>query len=260
MARRRSSREPGTPTRLPRLDRIELQDAIAGMKQLPNESVDLIITDPPYNIASKGRQTIKGNVLMTTAESFGAWDVMHPFDHEILLLQLISESYRVLKQGGSMYLFTGRHDNGYYVRKAIERGFTHRTQIAIVKTPAMVSIYKNAWRSGFDMCMFLTKGRVGTFHFPGHAEAVNVYQHHITQKHSKHPTEKPLNLIKRFVAVSSNPGELVLDPFMGSGTTAVAAKALGRKYLGFEINRDYIQMAQQRLKATTPVEDARRAA
>lgn len=242
----------GDSRRLPELDRIHLRDAIEGLKALPDQSVDLIVTDPPYNIASKSRQTMRGSRLLTTAESFGSWDVMHPFDHEILMLQVISEAYRVLKQGGSFYLFTGRHENGYYVRKAVERGFTSRTQIAIVKTPAMVSVYKNAWRSGFDMCMFLTKGRVGAFHFPGHAEAVNVYQHHIQRKHSTHPTEKPLELIKRFVKVSSNPGDLVVDPFMGSGTTAVACKALGRRYLGFELNPDYVKMAEDRLRGTVP--------
>ena len=232
------------------LDRIHLLDAIEGLKRLPDESVDLIVTDPPYNIASRNRHTIRGNKLMTTAESFGSWDVMHPFDHEILILQLISQAFRVLKRGGSLYLFTGRHENGYYVRKAVERGFTYRNQIAIVKTPAMVSVFKNSWRNGFDVCMFLTKGRVGAFHFPGHAEAVNVYQHAIQSKHSKHPTEKPLGLIKRLVSVSSNPGDLVVDPFMGSGTTAVAARALGRRFLGFELNPEYIMMAEERLRKT----------
>lgn len=239
--------------RLPKDNRIFLKDAIEGLKTLPDESVDLIVTDPPYNIASKGRRTIFKNRLITTEESFGSWDIMHPFDHEVLLLQLISEAYRILKRGGSFYVFTARQDNGYYIRKAVERGFTYRNQIAVVKTPAMLSLFKNAWRSGFDVCMYLTKGRVGAFHFPGHAEAVNVYRHSIRHKHSNHPTEKPLELIKRFVSVSSNPGDLVVDPFMGSGTTAVACRETGRRFIGYEINPEYIKMARTRLRsAMTP--------
>lgn len=245
-----ASRSTGGKQRVPQVDRIYLRDAIAAMKVLPDESVDLIVTDPPYNIASKSRRTILKNRFITTAESFGSWDIMHPFDHELLILQVISEAYRTLKQGGRFYLFTARQDNGYYVRKAVERGFTYRNQIAVVKTPAMLSLFKNAWRSGFDVCMYLTKGRVGAFNFPGHAEAVNVYRHSIRHKHSEHPTEKPLELIKRFVSVSSNPGDLVLDPFMGSGTTAVACRALGRRFIGFEINLEYVKMARARLRAT----------
>lgn len=235
-------------TRLPMLDRIYVKDAIAGLKGLPDQSVDLIVTDPPYNIASKNRRTISKGRWITTQESFGSWDILHPFDHEILLLQLISEGYRVLKPGGSCYIFTAREENGYYVRKAVERGFTYRNQIAIVKTPAMLSLFKNTWRNGFDVCMFLTKGKMGAFNFPGHAEAVNVYKHHIRQKYTDHPTEKPRELIKRFVAVSSNPGDLIVDPFMGSGTTAVACKALKRHFIGFEINPDYVKMARSRLR------------
>lgn len=87
---------------------------------------------------------------------------------------------------------------------------------------------------------------------------MNVYQHAIQRKHTAHPTEKPLELIKRFVAVSSNPGDLVLDPFMGSGTTAVASKALGRRFVGFELSREYVRMAEQRLRET--VSDAKDAA
>ena len=67
---------------------------------------------------------------------------------------------------------------------------------------------------------------------------------------TKHPTQKPLGLIQKFIEVSSRKGDTVLDPFIGSGTTAVAAKTLGRNYLGIELNEDYIKIAEERINQT----------
>lgn len=229
-------------------DRILCMDAIDGLRKLDDESVDLVITDPPYNIASKNRKTIRHGRLMTTMEAWGAWDRYHPFDYDVLIMTVLIECYRVLKPGGSLYMFTAARDNGYFIRKAVARGFTYRNQLIIVKTTAMPSIYKNSWRNAFDVCMYLTKGRVGVFNFPSQAECVNVYPYPIRRKRTGHPTQKPLEFVRKLVAISSNPGDLVLDPFLGSGTTAVAAAQLGRRYIGFEQDRGYVKMARERLR------------
>ena len=231
------------------VNRIHQMDAIEGMRKLDAESVDLIVTDPPYNIASKNRKTIRHGELVTTEQAFGSWDTLHPFDHDVLIMTVLSESYRVLKPGGALYMFLAAQDSGHFIRKAVERGFTYRSQIAMAKTNPLPSFYKNAWRTSYDLCMYLTKGKIRTFNFLEQCEMVNVFRYAITSKATTHPTEKPLELIERFIRVSSKPGDLVLDPFMGSGTTAVAAKKLGRRFVGFEREKEYVQMARKRLGA-----------
>ncbi len=239
-----------------RTNRVEQIDAIEGLKRLPNDSVDLIVTDPPYNIASSKKLIQLDGKLQTTAEAFGGWDTYHPFDFDNLIRQLISEAYRVLKPGAAFYVFTARETNARFIEMAVQRGFTYRNVIAMTKSPAP-SFYKNCWRSGFDLCMVLSKGRHKhrTFNFLEQSEMSNVYHYNPRNKVSKHPTEKPLELIERIIRVSSSPGDLVVDPFLGSGTTAVAAKKLGRQYLGFELHNPYLKMIRCRLKAVN-VEDS----
>ncbi len=242
------------------LNRIHRMDALEGLARVPDGSVDLIVTDPPWNIATLNRKTIVRGRYLSTKEAFGSWDTFHPFDYDLFMLRLISEAHRVLKQGGAMYLFTARQDNGFFIRQAVARGFTYRDQIALVKTSSVPSVFKNSWRNAFDLCVYFTKGKVRAFHFPGQAEAVNVYTYPIRHKSTTHPTEKPVEFIKRVISVSSDVGDLVLDPFMGSGTTAVAAKELGRLFLGFERERSYVAMANDRLARTleTSGEELRR--
>lgn len=237
-----------------RTDHVDKIDAIEGLKQLPDNSVDLIVTDPPYNIASPKKIIIYEGKVKPTSEVFGFYDTYHPFDFDNLIRQLISEAFRVLKPGGGCYVFTARETNARFIEMAVQRGFTFRNVIAMTKSPAP-SIYKNAWRSGFDLCMYLTKGRCKTrvFNFLEQSEMSNVYKYSPRGKQTRHPNEKPLELIERLIRVSSKPGDLVVDPFLGSGTTAVAAKKLGRKYLGFELHDPYLEMIRDRLAKTNPV-------
>lgn len=249
VARRRDCSDASRRLRLKlRANRIYRIDAIEGLKKIEDESVDLVVTDPPYNIASKNKSTIQQGRLMTTAEAWGEWDTLHPFDHEVFIMQVLSQCYRVLKPGGALYMFTARETNGFFIRKAVQRGFTYQNQLVMAKTTQLPSWSKRQWRSAFELCFYVSKGKVRTFNFLSQRECVNLYQYSIRHKQTKHPTEKPLAFIKKLVLINSNAGELVLDPFMGSGTTAVAAKETGRQFIGFEINPDYIKMARERLK------------
>ncbi len=232
-------------------DRIHRMDAMEGLKKLPDASVDLVVSDPPYNIASTSRQTIRHGKVMSTMEAWGAWDHMDAFDYELWMTQIISQCFRVLKPGGALYLFTARDDNGFFLRRAVRRGFTYRNQLIIVKKNPLPSFAKSNWRSAFETCFYVTKGKPKTFNFPEkQADAVNVYAHPVRDRLTDHPTEKPLTLIRRIIEASSNPGDVVLDPFMGSGTAAVAAKQSGRRFIGFETSPEYIHMAETRLRDT----------
>ncbi len=238
-----------------RINKVHRMDALVGLSKLPDASVDLVITDPPYNIARPGRSTMKGGKIVSTMSAWGSWDCFQPFDYDLFISKVISECYRVLKSGGALYMFTAREDNGFFIRKAIERGFTYRNQLAIIKKSPQPSFSKANWRSAFELCFYVTKGKAKTFNFLSQPECVNIYPCGTRHKSTKHPTEKPFEMIRRMVGVSSNPGDLVLDPFMGSGTTAAAAKASGRSFLGFELKSEYHQMAYSRLRAIRSVRD-----
>jgi site-specific DNA-methyltransferase (adenine-specific) len=233
-----------------RLNSIHQIDALEGLKQIDDNSIDLVITDPPYNIASSNKSTIQQGKLISTKEAWGAWDTFHPFDYDLFILKVLSECYRILKKGGSLYMFTARENNGYFIRRAVERGFTYKNQLVLVKSTALPSWSKASWRSAFETCMYLTKCKAKTFNFLSQQECVNVSTYSIRHKKTRHPTEKPLDFIRKLVRISSNPNDVVLDPFMGSGTTAVACKETGRQFLGFELNADYLTMARDRLKQT----------
>ncbi|AQQ71410.1 Modification methylase MboII [Limihaloglobus sulfuriphilus] len=237
------------------INRIHLMDALEGLKKLENDSVDLIVTDPPYNIASANALTIQRGSLKSTEAAWGDWDMFHPFDYKILICRVLIESYRVLKPGGSLYMFTAQEDNGYFIHKARERGFQLRRVLAMVRKNPLPSFSKRNWRSGFELCMYLTKPSKGknsgykdvTFNFLSQQDCINVFVYTNGKKHTKHPTEKPQDFIELLVMISSNPGDLVVDPFMGGGTTAAASRKHGRRFIGFELNKDYIKMGNKRL-------------
>ena len=88
-------------------------DALQGLKLLDDESVDLVVTDPPYNIASPSRTTMKSSIPVSTVEAWGAWDQFHPFDYDVFIMAVISDCYRILKPGGALYMFTAREQNGF---------------------------------------------------------------------------------------------------------------------------------------------------
>lgn len=229
-------------------NRLYAMDAIEGLKQLDADSIDLIVTDPPYNIASKNKTTLQRGRIVSTMEAWGEWDSMHPFDYDMLIGTVLAQCWRVLKPGGALYMFTSTEDNGFFIRYALRRGFVLRSQLAMIKKSPLPSLSKSNWRRAFELCLFVTKGKPKTFNFLSQQELVNLYHYATSERETRHPTEKPLGLIERIIAVSSDEGDLILDPFAGSGTTLVAAANQGRRWLGFERNEEYVEMARSRLQ------------
>lgn len=231
-----------------RANRIYHLDALEGLQKLENESVDLIVTDPPYNLASKSRKTLHRGKAITTMKLWGSWDGFHPFDYDLFILKLLSQFYRVLKKGGALYMFAADQHSSYFVRKAVQRGFRYGNHLAIVTRNPMPSLGKRNWRRAFQLCFYVTKGKPKTFNFLSQRECINIFSYSVRDKQTQHPSEKPIEFIKKIIEVSSNKDELVVDPFLGSGTTAVACKFLGRKYIGFDQDAGYISLARKRLR------------
>ena len=230
------------------------------MKNIPDETVDLIITDPPFNIGKKYNGEYNDNKKF---EEYLDW--CHSW---------LDECHRILKNEGSMYLFNYPENNAYlkiYLDKKMKfrrwltwhyptntghskKNYT-RTQHSILfytkgdKYPfnknEIVQPYKNPTDKRIKK--LIEGGKKGTGPY-------DVFNFNIVKNVSKEKTihicQLPVKLIEILIKASSNRGDLVFDPFMGSGTTAVAAKKNRRDYIGCDISKDYCNVAEERLKNT----------
>jgi site-specific DNA-methyltransferase (adenine-specific) len=210
-------------TEMLELNKIYNMDCLEGLKQIDDNSVDLIVTDPPYNIGDDNKRTKIGNKIMSNKEAWGEWDHYDKDEYDIFFINYLKECYRILKLGAVMYCFSAREDNGFFTRKAVEIGFTYLNTLSIVKKNPLPHFTKTNYRSAFELCFYVCKGdKPKTFNFISQQECVNTFYYLIGIKESEHPTEKPINFIRRCIQISSKEGDLVFDGFMGSGTTAIA--------------------------------------
>lgn len=209
------------------LDRIIRSDASRILPQLAPHSVDLIITDPPYgDNAHYGPQHIRiaGN------------------EHPLLALSVMSLAYRVLKKNSTAYVFCSIPHLDF-ARTFFYRYTRYRVREVIIWNKLTMGVGP-AFRKQYECILVLEKGR-STYHDPKMLNLLNVKR----VRSSKHPHIKPVELIKRLICHSSEEGDLVLDPFIGTGTTAVAASESGRHFIGIEVDKIYCRMARARLKA-----------
>ncbi len=242
-------------------NKIYCMDCLEGLKQLPDESVDLVLTDPPYNISklNDNRDKSKLNSPIMRRESpliydFGDWDNKTREEFLEFTQLWLSECCRVLKDGGTIISFFNKEDISFLGWTSKEFGIRTRTILSWHKTNPVPSFRKVNYLSA---CEFLWVGSKGdkswTFNFKQQKEMHNFFEtpNKSYYGETKHPTEKPLSLIKELIEIHSNPQDIVLDPFMGSGTTAVACKQLNRKFIGFEISKEYCDIANKRLAQKT---------
>jgi DNA modification methylase len=158
------------------------------------------------------------------------------------------ELSRVLKEVATCYMFESYHNVGdisYMLQRDI--GFNLWTTIAIHKINAAPSFIKGRFRNCFEMCLVFFKGKKpNTFHFLSHEDMLNLVDYAICEKKTEDPTEKPFKIIHRLIRISSKVGDRIIDPFVGSGSTMVAAKRLRRSCHGCDITPRYTQMAMNR--------------
>ena len=228
-----------------RLNYIDNCDCLEGLAQIPDHSVDLIVTDPPYFLSmghagSKTNATTSGNSdQLNSNRAFDDLAICTPF-----YKQLFAEYARVLKEDGSFYFFTDFRGYAYYF-PLLNAALPVRNLIVWDKKSGPGSFYAFAHEFiVFGTYKSKTKGGVGTnvWRMAGFNSGAKS-----TNGEKQHPSQKPWELIARAIEDSSEPGDVVLDTFMGSGTTAVACIKTGRNYIGFELNETYHAIAQQRI-------------
>lgn len=128
-------------------------------------------------------------------------------------------------------------------------GFKIKNTIAIVKNNPLPHFRKNGFRSGFELGLWVVKGeRPTTFNFLAQDIMINYDVYSIGHKDTEHPNEKPVKILEKYIKVFTNEDDIILDCFMGSGSTAIASRNLNRKFIGFEISEEYCNIIEDRLK------------
>jgi len=236
-------------------------DCIEGMKQLPSNSIDLVITDPPFAIDFKAKRSNYNRIQSRVLEGY----------HEIpkekyyeFTLQWMREVYRILKESGSMYVFSGWNNLKDILNALDETGFITVNHIiwkyqfgVVTKRKFITSHYHCLYvckndkkRKFFSYARFNKVDKKDTgrsLHYEDKEDVWYIKREYWTGD-QKTPTKLPAELIKKILLYSSEEGDVVLDPFLGSGQVAVVSKMLKRQYLGFEIVKKYYEFAKERLE------------
>lgn len=233
-------------------------DCRIGLAELPNESIDCIVTDCPYLIVGGGcsegtYRTKNGNrqpsgimnrqkTPIHCDENTDNVRAGKMFKHnEIKFEEWLSECYRVLKEGTHCYVMINGRNLKDLQQAAEDAGFVYQNLLAWKKQNATPNRY---YLQCLEFILMLRKGAARNVNDMGISNCLSV-PNIIGNK--RHPTEKPIALMQVMIEQSTNKGDIVLDPFAGSGSTLVAAKRAERNFIGFEIDPKFYDVANKRL-------------
>ena len=240
------------------LNRIYNEDCLEFMKKIKNDSIDLIFADPPYNLS-------KSNFKMSFVKSKGAdldtnkgeWDEFKSKDDfEKFTHSWLKECRRILKENGAIWV-AGTYHNiylvGYILQNKLEMEILN--EVLWHKLDATPNMSCSRFVADHENFIWARKGKKNTFNYGEMKKLNNGKQMRSIWPKGKtaggkkvHPTQKPEWLLERIILSTSNEEDIVFDPFIGSGTTAVVCTKLNRNFIGTDINPEYIQMAKDRLK------------
>ena len=236
-------------------------DCITLMEKLPDEKIDLVVTDPPFAIDFK---RTKANYNRKVENVIEGYEDISPEDYRRFNRDWMYESYRVLKSDGSMYVISG-YNNLDVILECLKRANFHTKNHIIWKFQFGVVTRKRFVTSHYHI-LFVTKRKMSYDFYPncrfkddekgtngGSAryqdmEDVWIIPREYWTGRQKTPTKLPSELIRKILSYSSKKGDMILDPFLGSGQIALVAKQMKRKYLGYEIVKEYYDFAKRRLK------------
>jgi site-specific DNA-methyltransferase (adenine-specific) len=206
-------------------------DCLEAMRDIPDGSVDMVLTDIPYGEVS---QKSSGLRMLDRGDANTC-----NFD----IKEMVADIIRITN--GSFYIFCGTEQISIITSAFKSYKLTTRVCVWEKSNPSPMN-GSRLWLSGMEFCVFARKPKAV---FNEHCQKA-LWRFPVGRS-KVHPTEKPVKLMNRLVLASSNEGDTILDPFMGSGTTGVAAKTLGRSFIGIELDPDYFALASKRI-ADTP--------
>jgi site-specific DNA-methyltransferase (adenine-specific) len=233
-------------------------DCLKVLKDIPDESIDLVCTDCPYHIVQGGCTTgLYGNPSGVLNHDYtkATEDTEYTrqgkiFKHnDIKFEEWLPEIYRVLKQDTHCYIMVNARNLAELQTKAEKVGFQFQNILIWFKNNATPNRY---YLNAYEMILMLRKGKAKNINNMG---TKNVLQINNIIGNKLHPTEKPVGLMKILIENSTVGGDLVIDPFMGAGSTGVACKELGRDFIGIEIDEKYFKIAQKRIEDTEETKD-----
>lgn len=215
------------------------------LKTIEDNTIDLIVTDPPYKVTQKGTRGTMGGMIVKEVNAKGKV-FLH---NDINIKDYINELYRVLKNNSHCYLMTNHVNLQEFLNETIKAGFYFTKCLIWDKQNKIANQY---YMNQFEYILFLRKGKAKAINNNSCSDILS-----IPNKKTKinnvniHDTEKPVELMKILIENSSNENDLVLDPFMGSGSTGLACKMSNRSFIGIEIDEKYFNIAKERIEQNT---------
>lgn len=242
-----------------------LGDSIALLNQLPENSIDMIFADPPYNLSNGGFSVHAGRMVSVNK---GDWDVSKGFQDDYAFhYRWLAACRRVLKPHGTLWV-SGTYHSIYQCGHAIQSlGYHILNDIAWFKPNASPNLSCRFFTASHETIIWARKEKKSkhTFNYdlmkegnwpedqlkkPG-LQMRSVWSMGTPKpsekKFGKHPTQKSLDLLRRIVLSSTNKGDVILDPFAGSSTTGIAAVMNGRKFIGIDLEKKYLELSKKRL-------------
>ena len=217
-------------------------DCLEVMKDIQDGSVDLVCTDPPYRITSRGNCGNSGGMLAKDISMNGKI-----FDHnECYVKDWMPEIFRVLKNGSHCYIMCNQINLIEYLNVATQCGFHFIKSLIWDK---QTKIMGRAYMSQFEYILFFRKGYFKQVNNCGVSDIISIKNIKPKDKNGKnlHDTPKPISLMELLIKQSTSLGDLVLEPFMGIGSTCIAAKNLQRDYIGIELDEKYYDISVNRI-------------
>jgi modification methylase len=253
------------------VDQVIVGDCVAEMARLPAESVDLIFADPPYNLQLGGELHRPNNSRVDGVED--AWDKFEDLaTYDRFTHAWLGAARRVLKPTGTIWVI-GSYHNIYRVGAALQDlGFWFLNDVVWRKSNPMPNFRGRRFTNAHETLLWCLRDREQkryTFNYDA-MKALNEDLQMRSDWHlpicsggerlkdgaaKAHATQKPESLLHRVILASSNPGDVVLDPFFGTGTTGAVAKRLGRRWIGIEREARYARLAMERIAAVAPLSD-----
>ena len=222
-----------------KLNTIYNEDCLEGMKRIPDKSVDLVVTDPPYLI------NYQTNYRKNKEHRFN--ETILNDNNPDVISEYIKGCHRIMKENTAMYMFCS-FDKVDFFKQELEKYFTIKNMIVWVKNNHTAGDLEAQFGKQYELVFLVNKGRAP---FNG-KRLTDVWNFNRVVGNSQlHQNQKPIELIERCITKHSNEGDVVFDGFMGSGTTAVACNNMRRKYIGFELDEGYYNIAQDRIKNHT---------
>ena len=245
-------------------------NSLEELKKIPRETFDLIFADPPYNLQLKSELTRPDRSKVSAVND--KWDQFENFKkYDEFTYEWLNECKRILKKDGAIWVI-GSYHNIFRVGTAIQNlGFWILNDVIWNKNNPMPNFRGTRFTNAHETLIWASKSEKSKYTF--NYQSLKCLNDDLQmrsnwnlpicsgserlKKNGKkiHSTQKPESLLHRILLATSNKNDLILDPFLGSGTSAAVAKKLGRNYFGIEKEKNYFKAAEQRINATKPIED-----